>query len=229
MTTDEGVNAETDALAVDLRRRFRTTESDVEVGGRALRILHPKDADALIDEEEFDADERLPYWADIWPASVVRARHLHRQRGGTRLLELGCGAGVVATAATLAGFAVTATDYYADALEFTRVNVWRNTGRSVAARVADWRTFPSDLMGFDVVVASDVLYEPRYADLVAAAFRHSLGRFAVGYLADPGRIAIDDFVQRCGAYGLVARTLDRIPLTIGSARQTISIFEITRL
>ncbi|GAC1516599.1 MAG: methyltransferase domain-containing protein [Gemmatimonadaceae bacterium] len=223
-----GADPEVDAATSDLRRRFRTTESNVDVGGPPLRILHPQDADALIDEDEFDVDERLPYWADIWPSSVVLARHIRRLRGGPRLLELGCGAGVVATAATLAGFTVTATDYYADAIAFTHVNVWRNTGQVIDARVADWRSFPLDLADFDVVVASDVLYEPRYADLVAATFRRTLGRRGVGYVADPGRIAVDDFVHRCRSYGLVARTLDRIAFATGTATQTISLFEVTR-
>ena len=46
-----------------LRRRFRVTETEIPIAGRTLSILHPESAEDLIDEREFDLDERLPYWA----------------------------------------------------------------------------------------------------------------------------------------------------------------------
>ncbi|MFM8780678.1 MAG: methyltransferase domain-containing protein, partial [Gemmatimonadota bacterium] len=39
-------------------------------------------------------------------------------------LELGCGLGLVTLAAQRAGYAVTATDYYEDALRFAARNTW---------------------------------------------------------------------------------------------------------
>src|SRR5918993_3776037 len=67
-----------------LRKRLRShlrgltelTETLVEVGNRTYHVTHPAAADALIDEEEFAQDERLPYWADLWPSSVALARHV---------------------------------------------------------------------------------------------------------------------------------------------------------
>jgi predicted nicotinamide N-methyase len=45
-------------------------------GDFRLTIGLPPSAEALIDEEAFAADERLPYWADLWPASMALARHV---------------------------------------------------------------------------------------------------------------------------------------------------------
>jgi hypothetical protein len=59
-----------------LRRRFRVIETDVEIGGRTLSILHPESAEDLIDERDFDLDERLPYWAELWPSARVLAEHV---------------------------------------------------------------------------------------------------------------------------------------------------------
>jgi ETFB lysine methyltransferase len=210
-----------------LRRRFRVTETRIMVRDRKLALLHPANADDLISEEEFERDERLPYWADIWPSAFVLAgRMLDTKGGGRRLLELGCGAGLVATCAALAGFEVTASDYYDDALLFAKTNAWRN-GAKIETRHVDWRGIPDDLAAFDVVVASDVLYEPRYGDLVAAAFAHTLGRRAIGLLADPGRIAADAFVEACKRRRLVAQKRDRIPYERGDIRQQIDLYEIT--
>jgi len=49
-------------------------ETLVEIGDTTYRVTHPAAADALIDEKEFARDERLPYWADIWPSAVALAR-----------------------------------------------------------------------------------------------------------------------------------------------------------
>src|ERR1043165_3041339 len=96
-----------------LRRRFRVIETDVAIGGKTISILHPESAEDLIDERDFDLDERLPYWAELWPSARALAEHMGRLAGGgASLLELGCGAGLVSTSAALAGFAVTASDYY---------------------------------------------------------------------------------------------------------------------
>ncbi|MCU0627059.1 MAG: methyltransferase domain-containing protein, partial [Gemmatimonadaceae bacterium] len=157
------------AIEADLHDRHRIITSEVQVAaGEVLRITHPANADDLITEADYVQDERLPYWADIWPSAVVLARFLRGLRGaGRTLLELGCGAGVVASAAARAGFAVTATDYYDDAPRFARVNAWHNAQVDIAAQHADWTAWPVELTDFDLVVASDVLYEMRYADLVA--------------------------------------------------------------
>jgi predicted nicotinamide N-methyase len=212
-----------------LRRRFDVAESEIVIAGRAMRIRHPRDADDLLDEEAFARDDRLPYWADIWPSSIVLAEHVAALDGrGRSLLELGCGLGVVATAAARAGFDVTATDYYDDALAFATLNVADNAGATIATRMVDWRDFPADLARFDVVVASDVLYERPYADLVAAAFARTLASGGEGWLADPGRIAVPMFFDAVRALGLTISRSREVPFEAAQQRQKIAIFEIAR-
>ncbi len=217
------------ALRAALKRRFRTTVSEVTAAGRTLRIVHPASAEELINEADFDRDERLPYWADLWPsARVLAARVLRERGGGRRLLELGCGAGLVASAAALAGFAVTATDYYADAVRFARVNAWDNAGVAIEARHADWRQWPADLRRFALVVASDVLYERQYATLVADVLARSLAPYGLGIVADPGRYAAPTFMEACAALGLEARRAERVPFEEDAVRQTIDLYEVRR-
>src|SRR5690606_17922121 len=122
----------------------------------------------LLDEQEFNRDGRIPYWAELWPSARVLADQLALlSASGRCLLELGCGAGLCAVAASLVGFRVTATDYYSEALEFVRLNAERNALPIPAVRMVDWRALPADLGQFDLVVAADVLYEPPYTALVA--------------------------------------------------------------
>ena len=156
-----------DALVLALGRRFRTSIQEAVVDDHTYSILKPANSDDLIREEDFVKDERLPYWADVWPSSIILAGKLQELEGGGRTaLELGCGVGLSTLAATTAGFDVLSTDYYEDALDVTRANVFRNLGRTARTRLVDWRHIPRDLGTFDLVFASDVLYEKEYALLL---------------------------------------------------------------
>lgn len=214
-------------LEASLRRRFRVTETTVDVGGRSLTVLHPANADDLISEEDYVRDERLPYWADLWPSSrVLAASVIDRPGAGRSLVELGCGAGLVASAAAIAGYGVVATDYYDDALLFARVNAYRNSGRDLATRHLDWRQLPTDIGQFDRVLASDVLYEHTYGPLVAEALARLLSPAGYALVADPGRIARDEFLDALGPLGLHVVERDDVEYRDGDIRQTIAVIRI---
>jgi predicted nicotinamide N-methyase len=216
-------------LGADLERRFRTKTTTIPAMGSPITLLQPASADDLISEADFVKDERLPYWADVWPSSVVLAKALAARPGhGASLLELGCGSGVVASQAARSGYAVTATDYYADALEFARWNAWVNADTQIDVREVDWRRMPNDLGPFDMVVASDVLYEPVYGLLVARAIRFTLKKGGVALIADPGRLAAPKFVTECQELALDVRQVDRVPFVDGPIKQTIDLYEVRR-
>lgn len=219
-------------IEASLRRRFRVIDTRVSLGQTTLSLAHPASADELISEEDYLKDERLPYWAEPWPSSFELARHLvgadsvlgpGRQRS---LLELGCGAGLVASAAALAGFSVTASDYYADALRFTQVNAWHASRQRIAVLHLDWRAIPATFPRYDVVIASDVLYERPYAELVAQTLSQTLVPGGVAIVADPGRMAAPAFVEAVPASGLTIARVRRLPYEEGTVRQTIDLYEI---
>jgi predicted nicotinamide N-methyase len=210
-----------------LDRRFVLTTVRVEVAGAEVTLETPRSADELINEIDFARDERLPYWADVWPSSTALAGLVAALDGqGQRALELGCGLGLLTIGALRAGFDVLATDYYEDALLFARRNGLRATGREPRTRHVDWRAFPDDLGRFDLVLASDVLYEREYATLVADAIVASLAPGGIALVADPGRVALLSFVTACEQRGCTVGIRARVPWTDGKAKQTITIHEV---
>ena len=169
-------------------------EEIVPLRGRDLRLLRPRDAEELLDEQAFEREEFLPYWAELWPSSLALARTVAgRALRGARTLELGCGLGLASIAAALAGGRVLATDWSAEAVAMTLRNAERNEA-PVEALVCSWLE-PAAIIErgpWDLVLASDVLYEARNAgvllDLLPRLTREV-------WLADPGRPPTAGFLE----------------------------------
>ncbi|MCC6317830.1 MAG: methyltransferase domain-containing protein [Gemmatimonadaceae bacterium] len=214
---------------MSLRDRFDVAETTIRVGDHAWTLEHPRSAEALISEPDFERDERLPYWADIWPSARVLADVLVRHQGdGRTALELGCGSGLVACALACAGYRLTATDYYEDALAFTAANVLRATGVSITTRLVDWRQLPRDLGRFDLVVGADVLYERGYGPLVADALAATIGPRGVAFIADPGRVGFDAFLQACRERRLSVDEAWTVPHALDAQRHDVRIVTLVR-
>lgn len=212
-----------------LGRCFTLAEQTVDVAGRTITLIKPENADHLITEADYVMDERLPYWADLWPSARVLASTVARETGaGRRLLEMGCGLGLATVGAMMGGFDVTATDYYEDALHVTRGNAARNLGVEPAVRMVNWREWPADLGLFDVVMAADVLYEKEYALLVGECIARSLAPDGVALVADPGRLALPLFRDNLVHVGLEIVETATTKFEEGPVKQEIQVMRLRR-
>lgn len=105
-----------------------------------------------------------PYWAYYWLGGLVLARFvLDRPEvvAGRRVLDLGCGSGLVAIAAAKAGAAsVLAADIDPYAVAATQVNAAAN-GVRVEAVLGDLTDGP--VPEVELILAGDVFYDPEPA------------------------------------------------------------------
>jgi predicted nicotinamide N-methyase len=170
----------------DIPDRLDLVEESVRLRGRDLAILRPRSAEALLDDEAFEHEEFLPYWAELWASGAALASFLEqRELDGLDVLELGCGLGLPSLAAALAGAHVLATDWSPDAVALLRDNAQRN-GVELEAAVVRWSR-PERILrrdSWDLLLAADVLYERRNVDELLSLLPR-LG--AAVLLADPGR------------------------------------------
>lgn len=220
-----------DALDAAFSQKYSTAFEAVTVGAghthRTFTLFKPANADHLISEADYVMDERLPYWADLWPSARVLAGALLELSGnGRRLLEMGCGLGLDTTAAMAAGFDVTTTDYYEDAIHMARGNAARNLGREPQARLVNWRAWPEDIGTFDVVIAADVLYEKEYATLVGACLKRALAPDGEAIIADPGRLALPAFRDHLPDVGLELVHTDVVPYEDGIIKQSVQLLHL---
>jgi predicted nicotinamide N-methyase len=165
---------------------------EIRIVDRSFMIQRVKDIDSLLEaisEEEFNRDERLPYWADIWPASIALSEYVIENKlefRGKKILELGCGLGLVGIAVVAIGGDVLFTDNDSHALRFTRVNFKRNFNRSASVQLLDWRN-SGNSNSFDIILAADILYEKRWLRPVLDVLENKLAPQGSAYIAGPDR------------------------------------------
>jgi predicted nicotinamide N-methyase len=130
-----------------------------ECPGISLYLLNPDYPQHTLTREQMLAVLREPaYWVFCWASGQALARWLLAEPHwvkGKRVLDFGCGSGVVAVAAALAGAAfVVACDI--DPLARAAASANRQLNQVDYAVKGDWNDFDD---GFDLVIAADVLYD----------------------------------------------------------------------
>lgn len=112
----------------------------------------------LSQEEMIRAMDNPLYWVFCWASGQVLARYLldnPQWVAGKRVLDFGCGSGVVAVAAAMAGAAkVVACDIDPLAIEATRINAQLNGVELLLSE--DYFDVPGDV---DIIIVADVLYD----------------------------------------------------------------------
>jgi predicted nicotinamide N-methyase len=165
----------------------------VIVDGQTFIIARPEFSDRLLEQpavlNAFDADEYMPYWADLWPAARMLAKViLHENwQPGTLALEIGCGLGLPGIVALSRGLKVTFSDYDACALRFAADNARLNGYGDFGRAQIDWRHPPEGLR-VPVILAADLIYELRNVAPLVEFVKKVLSPGGLCLLADQDRI-----------------------------------------
>jgi predicted nicotinamide N-methyase len=165
----------------------------VIVDDQTFVIARPEYSDRLLDHPAvmtaFEADEYMPYWADLWPAARMLAKVILHENWlpGTPALEIGCGLGLPGIVALSRGLTVTFSDYDACALRFAADNALLNGYTDFTLLQLDWRQ-PPDPLQVPVILASDLIYEIRNVAPLVAFVKKVLAPGGVCLLTDQDRI-----------------------------------------
>ena len=212
--------------------RFPLVRRDVETGAGPVPMFVLRDPDALLDtltQEEFDrTDGRMPYWGTIWPSALALAERVLRgpSLAGRRVLDLGCGLGLVGLAALERGAHVTFFDWEPEAVRLALASARANGhGDRADGEAADWRV-PPPRPPFDLVLGADVLYEARNGPAVARFLADFVADGGEAWIADPGRLHAKAFLDDATRAGLVHRATDTVPGREGAARVDVRRFAL---
>jgi predicted nicotinamide N-methyase len=207
--------AELNELMTQARSKYPVDFETISIGQLQLQILQIKDMEAYIENlaasAGTDKNLDLPFWAKIWPTSLLLSYMLTSSYPvqGYHVLELGAGVGVCGLVAASLGAQVTLTDVHPDALLFARINVLKNKLEDrVQLAAVD---FTTDHMhhAFERIIGSEVLYrDAAYAPLV---------HFLDQHLSQTGEalLAKSHIFQAKGFFDIVAHTFNLQQRTVG--------------
>ncbi len=231
-----GLTEEFDNLYQFLNRKYPLVQVTYRIAGEEFSLFSVKEIDRLLEEligkgpeHEDVKDERLPYWAELWPSALALARFVlvHPDYVQNReTLEIGCGLGLAGLAAGKAGAEVLETDYQEDALRLTALNWFLNLQTFPRTALLDWRN-PQINRRFPVILASDVAYERRHFWALTLAFENLLQPGGRVLLSEPNRPVARDFFKILREEGF---RLERTDLTVPfeDRQAKVSVYEITR-
>ncbi len=168
-------------------------------------------------------------FGQLWPAGELLAEVMSGfDIRGKRFLEIGCGIGAPSLVLQRRGADVVATDIHPQAEPFLAYNAALNGLPAVPYRQLDWLEPLPSLGRFDVLIASDVMYERDHARLLAGVVeRHARTRSEV-VVTDSGRGGRGLFTRLLEEQGFVLEPWTRAA-PAGDTRSRLRVLHFRRL
>ena len=210
---------------------------DMELCGRKWRLERAADLETLWDamgEEDFGDDERLPYWTELWPSSMVLGEWLFANKehiAGKHCFDIGCGLGLTALVASWLGARVVAMDYEADAVRFAARNAFINRVPAVLWSVMDWRQPAVTAGSMAYVWGGDIMYEKRFVEPVLQLLDHALASDGKAWVAEPNRTVYEYFMDKLKIEGWQAKRVNTVKTAALYAQKvpvTVNLWELWR-
>jgi predicted nicotinamide N-methyase len=198
-----------------MQEKFNIIE--IQIGNARLKLWSLKDFDrefnAHFEEHKADAVkvENPPLYGILWPSASGLATLLQARRDlrGKRVLEIGCGLGLPSLICAQQGADVTAMDKHWDAGLAVRENAKLNQ-LPLRYEEGSFEDSKLQLGTFDMIIASDILYEPNFFSALENFILRHARRPCEIIIADPGRFAAADFGTSLRTLGSFQRLEQRI-------------------
>ncbi len=196
---------------------YSTRNERLSIGGHAYRLRVLTDKQQFSDANGHSARMGIStaqwgLFGQLWPSDRLLAQAMHRFAvNGKRILELGCGIGLASLVLQRRGADVVASDAHPLAESFLAYNAALNALPAVNYHRLPWNATQAPIGHFDAIIASDVLYEPAQALLLAEIVKRHAYPSAEVVITDPGRDHSQHFSQLLAEQGFVL-TEERCPM-----------------
>ena len=168
---------------------------------------------SLKDNQQFDEDDTAsagvgispatwPLFGLFWPSSLILASTVAQLKlQNKRVLEIGCGLGFSSIVLHGMGVDITASDHHPLAKQFLDTNILNNALPPINYQTGDWDIDNPSLGEFDLIIGSDILYQPDHSKNVSEFIDiHSENNVQV-IIVDPNRSNRSRFTRNMQALG----------------------------
>lgn len=170
------------------------TLHQLQFGDQHFQINALKDTQQFYDPQGLASQAGIPsstwsLFGNIWPSGMILAdlmQHYNLTTG--RVLEMGCGLGLASLVMQRRGANIMASDYHPMAASLMQNNAALNALLPVDFAVCDWANTDDDQLGqFELMIGSDVLYEPNHAVLLSKFIDRHAQKPVTVIIVDPDR------------------------------------------
>jgi len=213
---------------------YETEPEVLNIAGIQIKLLRIVNIDELYsnlvskgEDHEDVKDERIPYWADLWPSAIGLSEHLILSKNiseKTTVHEMGCGLGLPGIVAGKFGAQVLFTDYLDEALDFAKQNWNLNNNIPATFQKLDWRNLDTDLKA-DLLLASDVAYERRAFEFLPKAFKALTKPGGTIIVSEPNRLYAQEFFDSISFLGFTVKKFN-YQVKRNKLEHKINVFEI---
>lgn len=172
---------------------YETRKLNVRVGLFKAKIR------ALSDHNQFDdrngkakkagiCSASWSLFGQLWQASKVLAKAVKQiEIEDRRIIELGCGLALPSLVLQHRGADITASDYHPLSEPFLEYNADLNNLKHIPYVNLPWADTNAHVGKFDIIVGSDILYEPNHSDMLAGLIGRIASKTAKVLITCPGR------------------------------------------
>lgn len=188
---------------------YQTHIRTLRLGGHDYRIRSLSDLQQFADPDHTAqhigiSSAQWSLFGHVWPAGRLLAESMAlHDIEGKRILELGCGLALASLVLMRRGANIVASDHHPLSDAFLAYNSALNNLPSVPFRTLRWDVEHPTLGTFDLIIASDVLYERGHAELLANVMKRHANPVAEILITDPGRGNSASFTRALGRQGFV--------------------------
>ncbi|WP_150050744.1 MULTISPECIES: class I SAM-dependent methyltransferase [Methylomonas] len=143
-----------------------------------------------------------PLFGQIWPSALVLARAMHDfDLDGKRILEIGAGLALSSLVIHRRAGDITVSDWHPLSSAFLNENLVLNRMTPLPYQTGNWAGDNPELGWFDLIIGSDVLYEPQHPGLLARFIDKHAAEDAQVIIVDPDRGNRVAFCREMSALG----------------------------
>jgi predicted nicotinamide N-methyase len=171
---------------------YQSVISDVQVGKRLIRLKIPDPVQVKSEYKKkgIKDGKDFPFWTRVWPSAIALSLFIEKNSLVVQdriLFEIGAGLGLPSIVAAEFAKHIVCSDYLPEIVSTIQTNVDINLVKNIEVQIFDWRNKIS-VYNFDILLASDINYDPSQNDSVKSLFNEALARGKKVLFSTPDRL-----------------------------------------
>lgn len=185
-------------------RKYRY--QDYAIGEHKIRLRTLRDLDQYTDtngavEATGVSRDAFPLFGIVWTSAEVLANLLLTEPlSGKKVLEIGCGMALTSHLLNMMSIDITAMDIHPITQALLDDNTVLNKQPGIPFAQGSWSDPDLTLGKFDLVIGSDILYEPKHVNHLAGFLNRHLTDQGEVIIVDPNRGQSGEFIKDMEAF-----------------------------